>query len=125
MLNPYGEWWVFLVVLWHISCISGRETVVVLLRYIQDENKMVDSPKQLTVTMFFNVVLQLLELRIPRLVIAIELETNFVEHPFSFLIHFAIFETCTQIIDPTVQLWIFLVLLWHIACNSGREGWRC
>jgi hypothetical protein len=62
---------------------------------IQDENKMVDSPKILTATMFSIVITQLLELQIPfflvRLVIKSEIETNFVEPPFSFLIHFAIF----------------------------------
>jgi hypothetical protein len=61
---------------------------------IQDEDKTLDSPNQLTVTMFSIIGLQLLELQIPVflivLVVGIVIETNFVKHPFSFLIHFAI-----------------------------------
>jgi hypothetical protein len=70
---------------------------------IQDEGKTVDSPKQLTVTMFFTKVTQLLELRTPILVRSRDNETNFVEHPFSFVIHSAIFEEFTLSADPTSQ----------------------
>jgi hypothetical protein len=40
-----------------------------------------------------------------------EVETYFVEHPFSFLAHFASFETCTLIVDPSTQFRVFRVLL--------------
>jgi hypothetical protein len=80
-------------------------------------------PKQLTMTMFFIIFTQLLELRIPiflvHLVLGIEIETNFFELLSSVLIHFAIFEACTLIVDPNAQCRVFLVLLWHSACNVG------
>jgi hypothetical protein len=37
------------------------------------------------------------------------------------MIHFAIFEACTLRADPIAQFWVFLVSLWHIACNAGIE----
>jgi hypothetical protein len=86
---------------------------------------MVDSPKQLTVTMFFIIVLQSCELQIPfplvRFVGEIKLETNFVEHRFSFRIHYALSEACPLIVHPSTQLWGFLVLPWHIAYNALRK----
>jgi hypothetical protein len=85
---------------------------------------MVDSPKQLTVTMFFIIVMQLLELQIPilvHLVLETELETNLVQLRFSFVIQFAIFEGYTLRLDPSAQFCVFLVLMWHITFNSGRD----
>jgi hypothetical protein len=73
---------------------------------IQDEDKTLDSPNQLTVTMFSVIGLQLLELQIPvflvRLDLGIEIKskTDFVELPFSFLIYFAISGACALIADP-------------------------
>jgi hypothetical protein len=75
--------------------------------------------------MFSFIVLQPLELRIPvfliGLVLGIEIETNFVEHPFSFRFHSAIVEACTLIVDPIAQCRVTLVSRWHIACKAGRE----
>ncbi len=86
---------------------------------------MVNSPNQLTVIMFYIIVTKLLELKVPAflvlLVLGIEHETNFVEPPLSFRIHFAIFEAFTLRVDPIAQLLVFLVPLWHITCKSGRE----
>jgi hypothetical protein len=85
---------------------------------------MVDSPK-LTVTMFSIIITQLHELQIPvflvRLALGIEIETNFVEHPFSFLAHVAVSKEGTLSVDPIAQFRVFLVLSWHIACNAGKE----
>jgi hypothetical protein len=92
---------------------------------IQDEDKTVDIPNQLTVTMFYIIVTQLLELQIPVflivLVLGTEIETNFVEPPFSFRIHYAIFEVRTLPIDPSSQLWVKAVACWHSTCKAGRE----
>jgi hypothetical protein len=74
--------------------------------------------------MFFIIVTQLLELQIPilvHLVLATELEANFVEHPFSFVIHYAIFEDSALRVNSSAQFRVFPVPSWHIACNSGRE----
>jgi hypothetical protein len=91
---------------------------------VQDEGKRPRAQKQLTVAMFSIIITQLLELQIPcflvRLVLGIELETNFVEPSFSFRIHSASFEACTLPTDPTIQLRDFLVPFSHIACNSRR-----
>jgi hypothetical protein len=112
----------------HNTCKLGRERWSVS-GDIQDEDKTVESPKPLTVTMPFVIVMQLLELEIPvylvRLALAIEtereIETNFVEPPFSFRNRSAIFEGFSLIVDPRAQWRVFLVSLWHIACNAGRE----
>jgi hypothetical protein len=93
---------------------------------IRDEDKTVDSPKILTVTMFSRIVTQFLVLQIPvflvRLVIesAIEIETDFVEPPFSFRNHSTDLEVCTLIFAPFAQFRVFLVPSWHIAYNAGR-----
>jgi hypothetical protein len=63
---------------------------------------------------------QLLELQIPLFLVRlflgeIERETNLVKLRFSFRIHFAISEQCTLSNDPSAQLWVFLVFIWHIA----------
>jgi type III secretory pathway component EscV len=72
-----------------------------------DEGKTVDSRQQLTVTMFFIIVMEFLELRIPiflvRLVVGIENETNFFKLLSSFRIHNVIFEACTLIVDPSAE----------------------
>jgi hypothetical protein len=90
---------------------------------IHDEDKTVDIPRQLTVTIFFTIVLQLIELQIPvslvRIVLEFENETNFVQHPFSFRIHFAFSEGFTLRADPLAQC--SLVVLCHIAYNTRRE----
>jgi hypothetical protein len=84
--------------------------------------------------MFSIIVTQLLELRIPSflilLVFGIEIETNFVEHPFSFRAHCASFEDeplivdpdGSLIVDPIAQLRVLRVPPWHFTCNSGREA---
>jgi hypothetical protein len=63
---------------------------------IPAESKTVDSTKQLTVAMFFIIFTQFLELQIPHILVrpalGIEIETNLVEHLFSFLIQFAFSE---------------------------------
>jgi hypothetical protein len=92
---------------------------------IQDEGKIADSPNQLTVTMFYIIVKQLLEMQIPRAAHAKELETNFVEPNFSFRIHFATFKDWTLIADPLAQFRVFLVPEWHIACNAGERQVEC
>jgi hypothetical protein len=50
-----------------------------------------------------------------------ESEINFVEHPFSFRIDFSSYKACTLLVDPTAQLWVFLVPVWHIAYNAGGQ----
>jgi hypothetical protein len=70
--------------------------------------------------MFYIIITQLIELQIP-LFLAVELETNFLKPTFSFLIHHAVFEECTLLVDPSAQFWVFLVPEWHTACNSGRR----
>jgi hypothetical protein len=73
--------------------------------------------------MFYSIVTQLLELRIPlfRLVLSNrEFKTNLVEHPLSFRAHFATFEACALPVNPSAQLWTN-VTAWHIACNSARD----
>jgi hypothetical protein len=89
---------------------------------IQDEGKTVDIPQQLTVTIFFIIVMQLLELQIPmfreRLILDIELEINLVKLPFSLRIHSASFEDGTLRVDPIAQ---FQAPLWHFTCNARRE----
>jgi hypothetical protein len=78
--------------------------------------------------MFFIIVTQLLELQIPvfliglALALVIEIKTNFVEHPFSFRIHFAISGACTLIADPIAQCQVFLVYMSHFICNAGKES---
>jgi hypothetical protein len=73
--------------------------------------------------MFFIICTQLLELKIPHILVrhalGIEIETNLVELRFSFRIHFI--EALTLIADPSAQLFVFLVLIWHIACNARRD----
>jgi hypothetical protein len=76
--------------------------------------------------MFSIVVQKFLELQIPFFLVRLvpaggESKTNLVELPFPSLIHSAILEPCTLTADPIAQWWVFLVLTWHIACNSGRE----
>jgi hypothetical protein len=94
---------------------------------IQDEGKTVDSPKQLTVTLFFITFTQLIKLIIPIflvllvLVLEIEIEPNFFELLNSIRIHFAVFEGGTLFIDPSAQWRVFLVFDWNIACDSGRD----
>jgi hypothetical protein len=86
---------------------------------IQDEDQTVDSPEQLTVTMFYKIATQLFELQIPfslvRCALGIEIETNLVELRFSLRIHFVSFEDDTLLADPSAQLRIFLVHCWNIA----------
>jgi hypothetical protein len=52
--------------------------------------------------MFFIIITQFLELQIPNILepLGIEIETNLVDRPFSFLIQFASFEECTLRADP-------------------------
>jgi hypothetical protein len=50
-----------------------------------------------------------------------EKETNFVEPPFPFLTHSALFEHATLPVDPIAQYRVKAVPCSHIACNSGRE----
>jgi hypothetical protein len=64
---------------------------------------------------------KLLELPIPGFLPRLELETNCVEPRFPFRVQPAIFEESTLSANPTAQFRDFLVLRWHIACNSGRE----
>jgi hypothetical protein len=75
--------------------------------------------------MFSIIGLQLLELQIPVflivLVVGIVIETYFVKHPFSFLIHFAISEACTLMVDPPGQFRVFLIRFWHFTWNTGGE----
>jgi hypothetical protein len=76
--------------------------------------------------MFFIIFTQLLEQKIPhvlvrRALLGTEIETNFFELLSSFLIHFAIFEEGTLSCDPGAQFRVFLVMLWHIVCNVGRD----
>jgi hypothetical protein len=77
--------------------------------------------------MFYIIVTQLLELQIPDfligLILGTEIETNFVEPPFSFRIHYVIFEVRALPIDPSSQLWVKAVAFRHIACKSGRDRW--
>jgi hypothetical protein len=125
--DPIGQFRVFLVPSWHIDCNAGRAKGGVLVGGSQDEDKTVDSPTQLTVTMYAIIVAQLLELQIPffvlRLVVSrFESETNFVEPPFSYMVHFAIFEACTLRADPIGQFRVFLVPSWHIACNPKKRA---
>jgi hypothetical protein len=109
-----------------LHAMQGEKKLESESRDIQHEGTTVDSPKQLTGTMFFIVVLQPLELAIPLFLVSlvqeigIEIESNFVEHAFSFRIQFASFEEYTLRADPSAQLWVFLVLPWHIAYNTGR-----
>jgi hypothetical protein len=70
---------------------------------IQHEGATVDHPKQLTMTMFYIIVKQLLELKIPILLPGSKNETNLVKLLFSFRIHFSMFEACTLIVDPLAQ----------------------
>jgi hypothetical protein len=76
--------------------------------------------------MFFKIFTQLLELKIPNILVrralGIEIETNLVELRFSFLIHFVSFEACTLSADPFAQFFVFLVSTWHITCNARRES---
>jgi hypothetical protein len=44
-----------------------------------------------------------------------EVERYFVEHPFSFRIHFAISEAYTLIVDPLAQFRLYLAADWNIA----------
>jgi hypothetical protein len=88
---------------------------------IPNERKTVDTPKQLTVTMFYIIITQVIKLRIPKYlfafgpVLGIESKPNFFELLNSFRIQFAIFEACTLSLDPNAQCRVFLVLLWNIA----------
>jgi hypothetical protein len=50
-----------------------------------------------------------------------EIERYFVEPRFSSLIHSAIFEACTLIVNPTAKFSVFLVPFWHIACIARRD----
>jgi hypothetical protein len=88
----------------------------VLVEVFKDEGKTVGSPKQLTVTMFSMIALQLFELQNPiffLLVHGIEIEVKLVELRFSFKIHRAIFEACTLLVNPSAQLWVEPVTGWH------------
>jgi hypothetical protein len=117
---PFGT---LLAIPWvTLPAIHGEKQVEVLVGGIQDEGKMVDSPKILTVTMFSRIVTQLLELQLPGFLVRLAIiETNFVEPPSSFRNHSADLELCTLINDPFAQFRVFLVPVWHIACNSRRE----
>jgi hypothetical protein len=84
---------------------------------IQYEGETVVKQEQLTMTMTFFECTQLLELKIPN----IESETNLVELCFSLRIHVVSFEDDTLRLDPSAQLFVFLVHFWHIACNARRE----
>jgi hypothetical protein len=93
--------------------------------FFKDDGNTVDSPKQLTLTMLYMIILQLLELQIPlflvRLVLHRKFKTNLVELRFSFKVHSTFFEDGTLPPDPTAQLWVKAVTLWNITCKSGRE----
>jgi hypothetical protein len=86
---------------------------------------MVDSQKQLTVTIFSIIAMQLLELLIPVFLfwhaLGIEIETNFDKLILSFQIHFVFSEGCTLRPHPVAQGRVCRVPLWHIACKAGRE----
>jgi hypothetical protein len=79
----------------------------VLVEVFKDEGKTVDSPKQLTVTIFSMIVLQLLEMEIPIFLVCLvldrEFKTNLVELSFSFKIQFTFFEDGTLLVDPRAQ----------------------
>jgi hypothetical protein len=85
----------------------------------------VGSPKQLTVTMFSLIALQLLELEIPIFLVSLvldrEFKTNLVELCFSFKIHSTFFEDGALRVDPSAQ-WSGPV--WHFTYNAGREEGR-
>jgi hypothetical protein len=74
---------------------------------LQDEGTTVNSPEQLTVTMFSIIVTQPFELQIPNILVrhalGIEIEINLVELRFLFRIQFAIFEDSTLTVDPSAQ----------------------
>jgi hypothetical protein len=86
--------------MWHIACKSGRATGGVLVRVFKMKVKTINSPNQLTVVMFYIIITQLRELQIPILVPGKDNETNLVELRLSFLIHYAIFEVFTLLVDP-------------------------
>jgi hypothetical protein len=76
--------------------------------------------------MFFIICTQLLELKIPHILVrhhalGIESKTNLVELRFSLRINFVSFEDGSLPADPTAQFIVFLVLIWHIACNARRD----
>jgi hypothetical protein len=56
-----------------------------------------------------------------RLVLEIELETDFVEPRFSFRVQSVIFEEVTLTEDPIAQLRACLVHLWSIVCNARQK----
>jgi hypothetical protein len=97
----------------------------VLVEVFKDHGKRAESPKQLTVTMFSIIVLQLLKLQIPfflfHRVIGIEIKFNFVELHFPFKIHSTFFQDGTLRLDPSAQLWVKAVASCHYTCNAGRE----
>jgi hypothetical protein len=62
LVNPNAQLWVKAVTLRHVTYNTGREKGRVLVEVFKDEGETVDSPKQLTVTMFSMIVLQLFEL---------------------------------------------------------------
>jgi hypothetical protein len=111
-LGPTAQFSVFLVLPWHFTCNSGRVAWSVS-GGIQDEGKTVNSPQQLTVTMYFRVFTHLLEVNIPIILDrhAIEIETNLVELRFSLRIKLVSFEDGTLRLDPPAQFWVFLVLV--------------
>jgi hypothetical protein len=89
------------VPVWHIACKSARAAGGVLVRAFKMKVKTINSPKQLTVTTFCIKITQLLELKIPCFFPRhAGIETNFVKHPFSFLIHYAISEVYTLLVYP-------------------------
>jgi hypothetical protein len=122
IIDPLTKMWVRA---WHIAYDAGREAGRVLEWGIQDDGKAVDSPKQLTMTMFSIIILQLLELHIPiflfRLVPKREFKTKLVELRFSFSVHSAILEEGTLLAHPLPQSWVKAVAAWHSTWNSGRE----
>jgi hypothetical protein len=92
---------------------------------VQDEDRTVDSPKQLTVAMYFIIFTQLIKLRIPNFLVCLDLgiesKPNFFQLLNSFRIQFAFSEDRPLIANPTAQFPVFLVLKWHFTCNVGRD----
>jgi hypothetical protein len=82
IVDPSAQLWVFRDFHWHIAYNTGRETVGVLVAIIKTKIKW-STAQNISLTMFFIVLPQLLELPIP-LFLGLENETYFVEHIFSF-----------------------------------------
>jgi hypothetical protein len=124
--DPLAQCRVKAIPFWHSTCNAGREDGRVLVEVVNDDGKTVDIPKQLTVTMFYIIILQLFELQIPFWLVRpvlqhSKLKTNLVELLFSFKIHSTFFEDGTLLGDPFTKLRVKAGTLWNLACNAARE----